>query len=55
MVQEQRQQLTMKFLLGYRMKTIVLWREGDKNLVVGIFPGGGRLSKAFANDGILVK
>ena len=55
MVQEQRQQLKMKFLLGYGMKTIVLWREGAKHLVEGNFPGGGRLSKAFADDGILVK
>ena len=33
MVQEQRPQLKMKFLLGYNMKVVVLL--GDKNLVVG--------------------
>ena len=33
MVQEQRPQLKMKFLLGYNMKIVVLL--GDKNLVVG--------------------
>ena len=31
MVQEQRLQLKMKFLLGYNMKIVVLW--GNKNLV----------------------
>ena len=34
MVQEQRLQLKMKFLLGYDMKIVVLWE--DKNLV-GLF------------------
>ena len=45
--------LKMKFFLGYNMKILVLW--GDKDLVGGIFPGGGRLSKACVDDGILVK
>ena len=41
----------MKFLLGCNMKIVVLW--GDKNLEGGgIFPGGGRLSKACADDEI---
>ena len=35
------------------MKTIVFW--GDKNLVGAFFFCEGRLSKARANDGILVK
>ena len=35
MVQEQRLQLKMKFLLGYNMKIVVLW--GDKNLVGAFF------------------
>ena len=35
MVQEQRLQLKMKFLLGYNMKIVVLW--GDKNLVREFF------------------
>ena len=52
-VQEQQLQLKMKFLSGCNMKTIVF--RGDKNLVVGIVPGGGRLSKACVDDGILVK
>ena len=43
----------MKFLLGYNIKIVVLW--GDKNLMVGIFPGGGSLSKACTDDGILLK
>ena len=34
-VQEQRPQLKMKFLLGYNMKTIVLWV--DKKLVEAFF------------------
>ena len=34
MVQKQRLQLKMKFLLGYDMKIVVLWE--DKNLV-GLF------------------
>ena len=60
MVQEQRLQLTMKFLLGYNMKIVVLWGiilflfffffEGG-----GIFPGGRRLSKECADEGISVK
>ena len=33
MVQEQRLQLKMKFLLSYNMKIVVLWE--DKNLVEG--------------------
>ena len=42
MVQEQRLQLKIKFLLGYSIK-IVIWLGGggDKNLVGGIFPGVG--------------
>ena len=35
MVQEQRIQLKMKFLLGYSMIIVVLW--GDKNLVRAFF------------------
>ena len=35
MVQEQRLQLKMKFLLGYNMKIVVLW--GDKHLVGAFF------------------
>ena len=54
MVQEQRLQLKIKFLLGYNMETVVLL-GGDKNLVGGIFPGGERLAKACADDGVLVK
>ena len=50
MVQEQRLQLKMKFLLGYNMKIVVL-----QNFFEGIFLGGGRLSKAHADGGILVK
>ena len=42
----------MKFLLGYNMKIVVLF--GNKYLVRAIFPGGGRLSKAWADGGILV-
>ena len=55
MVQEQRLQLKMKFSLGYNMKIVALW--GDKNLVGGggSFPGEGRLSKAWVDDGIEVK
>ena len=53
MVKEQRLQLKMKFLLGYNMKIVVL--QGDKNFFEGIFLGEGRLSKARADDGILVK
>ena len=53
MVQEQRLQLKMKFLLGYNMKIVVLW--GVQKFGEGIFLGGGRLSKARADDGILVK
>ena len=52
-VQEQRLQLKMKFLLGYNMKIVVLW--GNKNLVRVFFFGGGRLCKACADEGILVK
>ena len=49
MVQEQRPQLKMKFLLGYNMKIVVLWE--DKNLVGGsICLGGGRLSKECADN-----
>ena len=44
MVQEQRLQLKIKFLFGSSIK-IVIWLGGgrgvDKNLVGGIFPGGG--------------
>ena len=56
-VQEQRLQLKMKLLLGYNnMKVVMLCRGGRyKNLVEGIFPGRGRLSKACADDGFLVK
>ena len=60
MVQEQRLQLTMKFLLGYNMKIVVLW-----GIILflfffflrgrGIFPGGRRLSKECADEGISVK
>ena len=55
MVQEQRLQLKMRFLLGYNMKIVALW--GDKNLVGegGIFSGGGRLSNSCVDDGILLK
>ena len=35
MVQEQRLQLKMKFLLGYNMKIVVL--RGDRNLVGAFF------------------
>ena len=42
----------MKFLLGYNMNIAVLW--GDKNLVGWVIFPGGRLSKACADDGILV-
>ena len=61
MVQEQRLQLTMKFLLGYNMKIVVL---GGIILFFfffffggggGIFPGGRRLSKECADEGISVK
>ena len=44
MVQEQRQQLKMRFLLGYNMKNVIQWRN---RLIVGeevterIFAGGG--------------
>ena len=43
----------MRFLLGSNMNIVVL--QGYKNLVGGIFPRGGRLSKACADDTILVK
>ena len=36
------------------MKKLFCW-GGGKNLVGGTFPGRGRLSKAWADDGILVK
>ena len=53
MVQEQRPQLKMKFLLGYNMKIVVLWE--DENLVGGsICLGGGRLSKECADNWISV-
>ena len=52
MVQEQQLQLQMKFLLGYNMKIVVLWWI---KIWWGIFLGGGRLSKAIADDGISVK
>ena len=52
MVQEQRLQLKMKFLLGYNMKIVALW---GKKFGGGIFLGGGRLSKSWADDGILGK
>ena len=49
-VQQQRLQLKMK-LLGYNKKIVDLrGREGG-----GVVPGGGRLSKACAHDGILMK
>ena len=35
MVQEHRLVLKMKFLLGYNMKSVVLW--GDKNFVGAFF------------------
>ena len=35
MVQEQRLQLKMKFLLGYNMKIVALW--GKKNLLEAFF------------------
>ena len=35
MVQEQRLQLKMKFLLGYNMKTVVFW--GNKTLLGAFF------------------
>ena len=62
MVQKQWLQLKMKLLLGYNMKTVVLcvcvcvcvWGGGEE-FNGGIFLGGGRLSKACADDGILVK
>ena len=50
-VQQQRLQLKMKFLLGYNKKIVDLWGGGGGGLV----PCGGRLSKAFAHDGILIK
>ena len=53
MVQEQWLQLKTRFSMGYNMKSFVLW--GDKHLVGGIFPGGGRLSKASADDGVFSK
>ena len=53
MVQEQWLQLKTRFSMGYNSKSFVLW--GDKHLVGGIFPGGGRLSKACADDGVLVR
>ena len=52
MVQEQQLQLKMNILLGYNMIIVVLW--GDK-ILGSIFPGGGKLSKAFGGDGISVK
>ena len=61
MVQEQRLQLKMKILLGYKIKIVVLWKGGGggkvsgENLVVGFFRGGGSLFKTCADDGILVK
>ena len=47
-VQQQRLQLKMK-LLGYNKKIVDLRGRG------GVVPGGGRLSKACAHDGILMK
>ena len=61
MVQEQRLQLTMKFLLGYNMKIVVLWGIFFFFFFFffwgggGIFPGGRRLSKECADEGISVK
>ena len=52
MVEKQQLKLKMKFLLSCNIKIVVLWR--DKNLV-GIFFGGRRLSKARADNGILLK
>ena len=53
MVQEQRLQLKMTFLLGYNTKNccFVRWWEFRGST----FLGGEGLSKALANDGILVK
>ena len=44
----------MKFLLGYNKKIVVL-RGGRLKFGGNIFPGGGRLSKACAHDGSLMK
>ena len=43
--------------IGKDMKTVVLWRGGGgvQKFGEGIFLGGGRPSKARADDGILVK
>ena len=38
MVQEQRLQLKMKILLGYKIKIVVLWKGGGR--VMGKFGGG---------------
>ena len=57
-VQEQQLRLQMKFLLGYSKKIVALrwWEEGGGvKIRWNIFPGEGRLSKAFAHDGILMK
>ena len=48
-VQQQRLQLKMKFLLGYNKKIVDLRGRGG-----GLVPGGARLSKACAHDGILM-
>ena len=41
----------MKFLLGCNLKIVVWW--GNKNLMVTIFTGGGRLSKTCVDYGVL--
>ena len=44
------------FFILYNMKVVMLCRGGRyKNLVEGIFAGRKRLSKAYADDGFLVK
>ena len=45
----------MKFLLGYNKKIVDLRGGGGGWGVGGLVPGGGRLSKACAHDGILMK
>ena len=53
MVQKQRTQLKMKFSLGYNI--IALWGGWKFGGTGSIFPGGRRLSKECADDGISVK
>ena len=61
MVQEQWLQLKMRLLLGYNLKIVVLWwmgggvGGGGLKFGGGIFLVGGKLSKAHADEGILVK